>query len=112
MAQIFFLLCSFSVAWLWVSFGLFYLCLCLFCGWLLSLLFCVRLLRLFLALSSILVFWLCLELFFSFSFFPVSSVSLDGVFSVSPVLVVMAVRSIALFREDEGGDLPFCWLLY
>ena len=32
---------------------------------------------------------MCLELFFSFSFLPVSSVSLDGVFSVSLVLVVM-----------------------
>ena len=32
---------------------------------------------------------------------------LDGVFSVSLVLVVMTVRSIALCREDGGGDLPF-----
>ena len=61
-----------------------------------------------LALSSILVYWLCLELFFSFSFHPVSSVSQDGIFSVSLVLVVVAVRSIALFREDGGGDLLFC----
>ena len=68
----------------------------LFCCWLLSLLFCARLEAVFLALSSILVFWFCLELlfelFFSFSFLPVSSVSLDGVFSVSLVLVVMAVQ--------------------
>ena len=31
--------------------------------------------------------------------------SLDGVFSVSLVLVIMAVRSISMFLKDGGGDL-------